>query len=127
MLSVIFETVGMMVFAFAIGFAVAGVISLLVRGAESSNLWRLKKDEIRRIRRIKSARKSSAILMASTDELAENNELVNHYYSDNKDQPFPSVGCNDLVKMFFGKNHKEVTSKRDWDEQTKNYHYYGKI
>ena len=117
----------MMVFTFAIGFAVAGVIALLVRGTESSNLWKLKKDEIRRIWRIKSARKSAAIQIASQDEVVENNELVNHYYSENKDKASQNQGWNDLVKMFFGKNHKENISKRDWDEQTKNYHYYGKI
>ena len=117
MFVLILETFGMMALTFAIGFFVAALISILVKGAESTTRWNEKKEEIRRSRRIKSIRKRTVLKMLSSDK----NELINHYYGDKTSSASQNDEWNDLVKMFYSKKKSENLSSKDFEEITKHY------
>lgn len=119
MFVLILQTFGMMALTFAIGFFVAAMISLMVRGAETSSLWNEKKDEIRRSRRIRSIRKRTAMKMLTSDK----NELVSHYYGGKAASISETDEWNDLVKMFYGKKKNENLTSQDLEEITKHYHH----
>ena len=119
MFVLVLQTFGMMVLTFAIGFFVAAIISLLVSGAETSSLWKEKKDEIRRSRRIRSIRKRTAMKMLSFDK----NELVSHFYGEKNASISETDEWNDLVKMFYGKKKNENLTSKDLEEITKHYHH----
>jgi hypothetical protein len=92
----------MFLLTFAIGFLVAFIIKISVRGVELSQIVRDEKyhNELKRLRSIKRIRNSKRLT-----KMAEDNKVVNYYYGKNNQKTEDSTNdTNELMSHYYGKN-----------------------
>jgi len=111
MLKVLIETFGMMAATFVIGFAVAWVITFVVKMSENASLRENKGEELKRLNRIRHIRRKSIKQMMKDSDAAAEIELIDHYYSKNKTSK-EEFGWNDAVSLFFPDAKSERKSKK---------------
>lgn len=96
----------MFLLTFAIGFLVAFIIQISVRGVEFSQTIRDEKyhTEMKRLRSIKRIRNEKNLSSMRNIEETSSNKVLSYYYGkNNRKNDKPSNESNDLIEHYYGK------------------------
>lgn len=101
-------TLYMFLSTFAIGFIVAFIIKMSVRGVELSQVLRDEKyhHEMSRLRSIKRIRNEKNTSRLRKIEEASNNKVLNYYYGkyNRKKDKIDTSKTNELIEHYYGRN-----------------------